>query len=160
MFSLMCAWTNGWATSSDAGDLRRYWAHYDVTVINSHGIVLLDKWVLLFHVDGFELPIMTSSHGSFSRVTGHFYGEFTGHRWIPLTKGQWCGLWCLFDVGPNKLLNKQSNDRWFETTSHGRHCNAVTWQFWGSIEIGNTFTRVCYLIQHHIAESILALEET
>ena len=29
---------------------------------------------------------MTSSNGSIFRVTGILYGEFTGHRWIPLTK--------------------------------------------------------------------------
>ena len=29
---------------------------------------------------------MTSSHGSIFCVTGLLYGEFTGHRWIPLTK--------------------------------------------------------------------------
>ena len=34
MFSFMCAWTNGWANSPDAGDFRGHWAHYDVTVIN------------------------------------------------------------------------------------------------------------------------------
>ena len=29
---------------------------------------------------------MTSSNGNIFRVTGHFCGEFTGHRWIPCTK--------------------------------------------------------------------------
>ena len=33
MFSLICAWTNGWANIRDAGDLRRHRAHYDVTVM-------------------------------------------------------------------------------------------------------------------------------
>ena len=33
MFSLICAWTNGWADNRDAGDLRRHRAHFDVTVI-------------------------------------------------------------------------------------------------------------------------------
>ena len=33
IFSLICAWTNGWANTRDAGDLRRHCAHYDVTVI-------------------------------------------------------------------------------------------------------------------------------
>ena len=32
--------------------------------------------------------MMTSSNGSFFRITGPLCGEFTGHRWIPLTKGQ------------------------------------------------------------------------
>ena len=33
MFSLICAWTNGWVNNQDAGDLRRRRAHYDVTVM-------------------------------------------------------------------------------------------------------------------------------
>ena len=32
MFSLICAWTNILANNGDAGDLRHYRAHYDVTV--------------------------------------------------------------------------------------------------------------------------------
>ena len=31
--------------------------------------------------------MMTSSNGNIFRVTGPLCGEFTGHRWIPLTKG-------------------------------------------------------------------------
>ena len=33
-FSLICAWTNGWANNRDAGDLRHHRAHYDVSVMN------------------------------------------------------------------------------------------------------------------------------
>ena len=32
-FSLICAWTNGWANNRDAGDLRRHHVHYGVTVM-------------------------------------------------------------------------------------------------------------------------------
>ena len=32
MFSLMCAWMNGWVNNRGAGDLRCHRAHYDVTV--------------------------------------------------------------------------------------------------------------------------------
>ena len=67
--------------------------------------------------------IMTSSHGSFFRVTGPSRGEFTGHGWIPLIKGQPCGLWCIFDVGPHKVLNTQSNDWWFQTK--WRSCDVI-----------------------------------
>ena len=35
MFSLICAWINGWVNNREAGDLRRYHAHYDVTVMPS-----------------------------------------------------------------------------------------------------------------------------
>ena len=33
MFSLICAWTNGWVNTRVAGDLRRNRAHYNVTVM-------------------------------------------------------------------------------------------------------------------------------
>ena len=33
IFCLICAWTNGWVNSRDAGDLRRHCAHYNVTVM-------------------------------------------------------------------------------------------------------------------------------
>ena len=33
MFSLICAWRNGWVNNRDAGDLRRHRAHYDVIVL-------------------------------------------------------------------------------------------------------------------------------
>ena len=33
MFSLICVWINGWVNSRGDGDLRRYRAHYDVTVM-------------------------------------------------------------------------------------------------------------------------------
>ena len=35
MFSLVCAWTNGWASNRDPGDFRRHSAHYDVTVMDN-----------------------------------------------------------------------------------------------------------------------------
>ena len=33
IFSLICVWINGWVNTREAGDLRRYRAHYDVTVM-------------------------------------------------------------------------------------------------------------------------------
>ena len=35
MFSLICVWINGWVNNREAGDLRRYRAHYDVIVMSS-----------------------------------------------------------------------------------------------------------------------------
>ena len=37
--------------------------------------------------------MMTSSNGNIFRVTGPLCGEFTGHRWIPLTKASDAELW-------------------------------------------------------------------
>ena len=36
MFSLICIWINGWVNSREAGDLRCYRTHYDVTVMMVH----------------------------------------------------------------------------------------------------------------------------
>ena len=32
-FSLICVWINSWVNNREAGDLRRYRAHYDVIVM-------------------------------------------------------------------------------------------------------------------------------
>ena len=40
------------------------------------------------------LPMMTSSNGNISRVTGHLCEEFTGPRWIPRTNTSGAELWC------------------------------------------------------------------
>ena len=38
MFSLICVWINGWVNNGEAGDLRRYRAYYDVTVMKNINI--------------------------------------------------------------------------------------------------------------------------
>ena len=50
MFSLICVSINGWVHNHEAGDLRRYRAHYDVTVMQT-------CLVLPFHTkDLYTLP--------------------------------------------------------------------------------------------------------
>ena len=41
MFSLICVWINDWVNNREAGDLRRYIVHYDVTVMAEHGLVAI-----------------------------------------------------------------------------------------------------------------------
>ena len=41
MFTLICVWINGCVNSREAGDLRRYGAHYDVTVMDHYVIKVL-----------------------------------------------------------------------------------------------------------------------
>ena len=49
IFSLICAWTNGWANNRDAGDLRRHRAHFYVTVMYQLYICSgTDKYVIGF----------------------------------------------------------------------------------------------------------------
>ena len=40
MFFLICVWINGWVNNCEAGDLRRYRDHYDVTVMNNEKATL------------------------------------------------------------------------------------------------------------------------
>ena len=53
--------------------------------------------------------MMTSSNGNIFRITGHLCGEFTGHRWIPLTKVT-RSFDVFFDLHLNKRLSKQAGD--------------------------------------------------
>ena len=46
MFSLICVWINGWVNNREAGDLRRYRAHYDVIVMIC---VIRPQWVKFTH---------------------------------------------------------------------------------------------------------------
>ena len=39
MFSLTCAWTNGWVNNRNTRDLRRHRSHYDVSIIISNNFV-------------------------------------------------------------------------------------------------------------------------
>ena len=41
MFTLICVWINGCVNHREAGDLRRYGAHYDVTVMDHYVIKVL-----------------------------------------------------------------------------------------------------------------------
>ena len=54
MFSLICAWLNGWVNNREAGDLRRHCAHNDVIImfffvkISIHGTVQSQDWELSY----------------------------------------------------------------------------------------------------------------
>ena len=47
VFSMICAWINGWVNNREAGDLRRHRAHYDVIVMNNKNVATdlpFSKW--------------------------------------------------------------------------------------------------------------------
>ena len=69
--------------------------------------------------------MMTSSNGNIFRVTGPLCGEFTGHRWIPLTKASDAELWCFLWSAPEWTVEQIKWVWWFETPSRSlwRHCN-------------------------------------
>ena len=84
MFSLICTWTHGWANNREAGDLRRHCDHYDATVTRgvrslvaadtmaaddlapsvarpsaTMVLIMRDKWIRVFHKEGFQLPLQS-----------------------------------------------------------------------------------------------------
>ena len=50
--------------------------------------------------------MMTSSDGNIFRVTGPLCGEFTGSRWIPLTKASDAELWCILWFAPEQTAEQ------------------------------------------------------
>ena len=46
MFSLIFAWTNGWANNRYAGDVRRHRAHYGVTITMYHFCYIRDRHIV------------------------------------------------------------------------------------------------------------------
>ena len=64
MFSLICTRINGWINNGEAGDLRRYRAHYDVTVmfhflLESSSAIYVD--CNFFHPNLLALPFPTNA---------------------------------------------------------------------------------------------------
>ena len=75
--------------------------------------------------------MMTSSNGTFSRVTGPLCGEFTGHRWIPRTKTSDAELWCFLGAAPWIYdWLKQSRGWWSGMPS--RSYDVIVMKLWGA----------------------------
>ena len=68
---------------------------------------------------------MTSSNGNIFHVTGPLCGEFTGHRWIPLTKASDTELWYFLWSAP--WINGWANDREAgDFRRHRAHYDVIT----------------------------------
>ena len=76
----------------------------------------------------FETLVLPQNYGNIFRVTVPLWREFTGHRWIPLTKASDVELWCFLWSVPEQTLSKQSKRWWYETSSRSlwRHCNGAS----------------------------------
>ena len=121
-FSLICVWINGWVNNSEAGGLRRYRAHYDVTVM----------------IGGFPKSLfrLTSKETSEIRITGPLRfttGGFPSQKasnaehvsmwWRHLDQQPWCWL-CRIN-GFLSTLRKDSN---YQITMHQGHFIVDKWQ--------------------------------
>ena len=64
-------------------------------------------WPLIWSFSqGNIIPIMTSSSGNVFCVTGPLCGEFTGHRWIPLTRANDAKLSCFLLSVPEQMTEQ------------------------------------------------------
>ena len=69
---------------------------------------------------------ITSSDGNIFPVTGLLCGEFTDHRWIPLTKASNAELWCFLWSAPwiNGWVNNRESQRHILATHNcAQHAN-------------------------------------
>ena len=61
-------------------------------------------WYNFVMSPNFIHTMITSSNGNIFRATGPLCGEFTGDRWIPLTKTSDTELWCLIWSAPEQKM--------------------------------------------------------
>ena len=86
MFSLICAWINGWANTPDAGGLGRHRAHYDVTVM----AVPLSSRTCKNGVCGPDKEVFQEEHQECNdqlcvcTLTPEAYADVTGATGIPV----------------------------------------------------------------------------
>ena len=121
MFSLICAQINRWVNNCEAGDLRRYRAHYEVIVMNpekygwkpqvSNNKAQITWW--RYQIETFSTLL------AIYEETPLVSGGFPSQRPVMLN------FHIFFDLSLNQRLRKQLRCRWFEMPSHSlwRHCN-------------------------------------
>ena len=108
MFSLICAWINGWVNNREAGDFRRHRAHYDVIVMLCDTALAhmgpLNGWLLTLFYPFY--PFVPSAVGSpLGDPLNHSGG---GELREPVTKSisiEACiGMWFSGNIGSGKGL--------------------------------------------------------
>ena len=87
MFSLICVWINGCVKNRKAGDLRRYRAHYDVTVVRAYFTEIWMKANIILSGNVFQHFVCEMSAISFdcnalnNKVVLHIYGICLWQKW-------------------------------------------------------------------------------
>ena len=77
--ALICAWMNDWVNNLEAGDLRRYRAHYDVTLMQwmqRPWTLAINNFLPLFTTDTYcfaVLPVYIASATKFSMPWQHIH---------------------------------------------------------------------------------------
>ena len=111
MFSLICAWINGWVNNREAGDLRRNRAHYDVNVLDFFGwhYVIIGICRSSYYTHSFRKYFQTFAFQNWVR-NAPGTGGFISQRAYQLE------LWCLSGWSVNNPFNKWSGYRWLKTS--------------------------------------------
>ena len=100
IFSLICVWINGWVNNREAGDLRRYRAHFDVIVMGyKYGKECVDHKILL-HATINDCETSNNEYFSYylkllDATSNRKSGFFAKLKW------RVHNLWCLPLVGLN-----------------------------------------------------------
>ena len=76
IFSLICAWISGWVNNRMAGDLRRYRAHYDITVMVSRHFVKSLQPILNY----LRVPISSGAAVTLCRLPDASFGPGNWHQ--------------------------------------------------------------------------------
>ena len=116
IFSLICVWINGWVNSREVGDLRRYRAHYDVTVmIMTHRLrgiqntsVLLNGLTEANCNNSSTEWYFTRSHYVIINAWGVWYGRFLVISWDFLYNNH---TYIYTNIGDNWYLISSTNSR-------------------------------------------------
>ena len=76
-----------------------------------YGSICISSYCSLYTIFIVFSAMMTPSNGNIFRITGPFWGEFAGHRWIRLTKLSDAELWCFFELHLNgRVYNREAGD--------------------------------------------------
>ena len=91
-----CSWNNWWcAFITDLLSCIQQWLWM---------AECCDEFFINFGKNVFVM--MTWTNGNIFHITGPLWGEFTGHRWIPLTKASNAELWCLLLSAPEQTVEQ------------------------------------------------------
>ena len=90
VFSLICAWTNGWVNNRGAGDLRRHCAHYDVTLMNNFHC--LNPNIFMKHWTRIVVILTTCSSLATQKLS---FGTTSNENVLKITTFPFLGMKCM-----------------------------------------------------------------
>ena len=134
MFSLICAWINGWVNNGEAGDLRRHRIHYDVIVmVQEPGHQQLWYW----HS---SLGIFPFQHQSGEYIVLRHFGRNTNrcseYVFVTVTDTYWPRYFILAIWLPTKHIASPQGLNWLSISSCDQ---AALWTTLSVLSVFNTF---------------------